>query len=510
MTEPVTSRPRLFLFAEALVLGGCFVFAFRFPALSGRGYLEAILAFLFPVLLVIRLLQGRRPGWSYLGIAGGLATLYAWVPGTLEAQGPMPFLAALGATLLLCLWEALGLLLVALVARWMFRRSGPWAAALGAALGILIWEAHGFHVYVWSWGAAMGGLPWLARSAAFLTTYGIAALLWGGGALAAAFWVQGQKRKAAWVPACVLGIFIALGGAWKLLPREPERILDVVIIQPNFNPGEATAWMEAEMWGLSDRKLQEAGLPRKDAATLLLWSESSVMGRDDGGPDPHLVHAAKHRGIAWLFGTEGNRGLLNLVRGEAAGQPSFLQAKVEPMPFGERMPGPAWLRHWLDDLMERRSQEPGMLGPDSSFTFPTPQGPLRVRPVLCSEALDSRLVRKGLELAGGQLLTSHTNDGWFEKSIATDLHGAQIRLRSVELGLPLLRATLTGKSGLFREDGTWALWGEPRTRADYAFTLRWQPIRTPARSRYLVPFMEGLLVFSALLLAWRLQRSTHE
>lgn len=128
---------------------------------------------------------------------------------------------------------------------------------------------------------------------------------------------------------------------------------------------------------------------------------------------------------------------------------------------------------------------------------------MKAHPVICSEALDSGRVREGLALAGGDLITNHTNDGWFDRSVATDLHAAQIRLRAVETGLPLLRATLTGKSGLFREDGTWALWGEPLTEGAYAFSLRWRPVKTPARAPWLTPALLGLLAAGALLMAAR-------
>jgi len=120
-----------------------------------------------------------------------------------------------------------------------------------------------------------------------------------------------------------------------------------------------------------------------------------------------------------------------------------------------------------------------------------PQGELRIHPLICSEALIPLRVAQGLAVADGELLSNHTNDGWFERSIATDLHGAQIRLRAVEAGVPLLRATLTGKSGLFREDGSWVLWGEARTEGAYAFTLAWRPRWTPARSPWLI---WGLLI----------------
>jgi apolipoprotein N-acyltransferase len=205
---------------------------------------------------------------------------------------------------------------------------------------------------------------------------------------------------------------------------------------------------------------------------------------------------AQRRGIAWLFGTEG--GDYNLVRGEAAGEPSFIQAKVEPMPFGERMPGPPWLRSWLDRHLGFVSQRAGSLTAASSFRMPTPQGALKVHPVICSEALLSDRVLDGLRLAGGDLLTNHTNDGWFETGPATDLHAAQIRLRAVETGLPLLRATLTGKSGVFREDGSWELWGRPMTEAAYAVQLRWRPVATPLRSPWAARALMALLALALL------------
>jgi len=80
--------------------------------------------------------------------------------------------------------------------------------------------------------------------------------------------------------------------------------------------------------------------------------------------------------------------------------------------------------------------------------------------------------RRGLALGRADLLTNHTNDGWFESQHRHDLHAAQIRLRATELGIPLLRATLTGKSGVFRENGSFQLWGEPLSEGAYAVALQ--------------------------------------
>jgi apolipoprotein N-acyltransferase len=247
--------------------------------------------------------------------------------------------------------------------------------------------------------------------------------------------------------------------------------------------------------------LKAKGLPHPERPTLLLWPESSVLGRDDRRPNPRLKAEAADRHVAWLFGTEG--GLFNMVRGEVAGRTTFLFAKIDPMPFGERMPGPGPVRRWLDHQLGFVSQEPGELGEGCAFRVPTTGVDLRVHPLICSEALVSERARRGLALGQADLLTNHTNDGWFDRSIATDLHAAQIRLRATELGVPLLRATLTGKSGIFREDGHFALWGDALSEGAYAMELRWRPIHTPARSPWLRPFFVLGLALGTLLLGWK-------
>ncbi len=486
---------------SSLILAGVFVLAFRFPGALG-GWLEPIMALLFPLLLLDGLFKGRPAFWVWITLVAGLLLLYLWVPQTLASKGGLPFGAALLGTVLLSLYEATGLWLVAMGSRWLGRRGGPLGAALSAALLLLAWESWGFHVYPWTWGAAFGSLPWTARSAAFVGASGLSALAWGAGAWTAEALAEGAPiRRVLAGPAFAVGFLILGGGAWYLLPRESVRSLDVVLIQPNFPPGQRVRGMEADMWRRSDALLRASGLPHKDRPTLLLWPESSILGRDDRQPDPRLSDEAASRGVAWLFGTEG--GLFNLVRGEVAGRPSFLFAKTEPMPFGERMPGPEPFRRWMDRQLGFISQEAGQLAEGCAFAVPAPGGEIRVHPLICSEALMPERTRRGLALGHAELLSNHTNDGWFDRSIATDLHAAQIRLRATELGVPLLRATLTGKSGVFREDGHFELWGEPLTEGAFALNLQWRPIHTPARSAWLLPLILAGLATGCALLGWK-------
>lgn len=475
---------------------------------AGLGWMEAVFASLLAFLFLGFAFRGRRLGWSYLGIFLSLMGVFSWVAKTIETKGGLSYPMALLGTSLFYLYEAAGLTAVLAAARWVHRRSAsPWAAGLAAGFAILVWEIHGFHIYQWGWGATLSGIPWLAKGAAFLSTYGLSALVWGCAAATASLFASGRGwRTALLPPALGLGLLALLAAAWPLLPRGPERVLDVVMVQPNFTPGLRQPGMEEELWARSDRALQ--GLPREGVPTLLLWPESAILGRNDLPIDPRHREEAQRRRVAWLFGTEGGEPgwrylSYNLMRGESPGGPSFVQAKTEPMPFGERMPGPAWLRQWLDAKLGFVSAVPGRLSAASAFEMATPQGPLRIHPLICSEALMAARVQEGMALTGAELLTNHTNDGWFDESVATDLHAVQIRLRAVEAGVPLLRSTLTGKSGLFREDGSWALWGAPMTEASHAFSLRWRPIRTPARSPWVRRGLLLLLGLGTLLLAWR-------
>ncbi len=493
-------KSKLMNLAESIGLGLLMAAAYLLP-FRGVGLLESGLLVLFALLIMRRSLDpAQRMGWLYLAMFIGIATAVYWMPGTIKAKGNLNWPTAGFAGLLFFAYESFGIWLTWLFARRAYLRTrSAWATAFAAGFATLAWEYFAFHVYEWSWSAPMSALPFLSRSGAFLGAYGISATLW-------AFAAYGMARRQAgdpWIvslraPILYIALLASLSAAWYVLPREASRSIDVVIVQPNFEAGARWPGMEEEMWRLSDRALREGNLPNPERATLLIWPESSVLGRDDRWPDARLQMEAQRRGIAWLFGTEG--GLLNLVRGEAPATPSFIQAKIYPMPFGERMPGPPQIRHWLDQALGFYSQEPGELSSRSSFTLPTPLGELKVHSLICSEATMPLRSRDGLAMAGGQLLANLTNDGWFEHTPATNLHAAEIRLRAVELGIPMLRSTLTGKSGICRENGESELWGEPMTQGAYTFSLAWSPVRTPARSPWLFRglvafFLAGTLLF---------------
>lgn len=71
------------------------------------------------------------------------------------------------------------------------------------------------------------------------------------------------------------------------------------------------------------------------------------------------------------------------------------------------------------------------------------EGPVPLSPLICYEEIFGDLVREGRS-KGAELLVNLTNDGWFPGSNLPEVHFYHARLRTVENGVPLIRACNTG------------------------------------------------------------------
>jgi len=117
------------------------------------------------------------------------------------------------------------------------------------------------------------------------------------------------------------------------------------------------------------------------------------------------------------------------------------------VPFGEYLP----LRRWLGDLLAV------MPLPVADFSAGDPrQPPLQVRgvavgPSVCYEIIFPEEVRQMLPEAG--LLVNVSNDAWFGASLGPPQHLEMARMRALETGRPLLRATNTGITAVIDHRG---------------------------------------------------------
>lgn len=121
--------------------------------------------------------------------------------------------------------------------------------------------------------------------------------------------------------------------------------------------------------------------------------------------------------------------------------------KQHLVPFGEYVPFEKWLRGTIAffDL------------PMSAFNSgPANQQPITAKgaiigTAICYEIAYSELVRKSASSAN--LLLTLSNDTWFGKSIGPKQHFQIARMRAIENGKPLIRATNDGISALITADG---------------------------------------------------------
>lgn len=108
---------------------------------------------------------------------------------------------------------------------------------------------------------------------------------------------------------------------------------------------------------------------------------------------------------------------------------------------------------------------------------------LHVGTSICYEETYGHLMREN-RLLGAELLVNLTNDGWYPHSLLPKQHFEHARLRTVEMGIPLVRACNTGITGAIDALGrTLAILGEG-TNEDLAAALL---VEVPKYS-YLTPY----------------------
>lgn len=182
---------------------------------------------------------------------------------------------------------------------------------------------------------------------------------------------------------------------------------------------------------------------------LIIWPEAAI---------PNYYHVAKpfldtmaafaeDEGSALLTGIpyRSPEGVYNAVVVLTGG--SGLYAKQKLVPFGEYVP----LEYWLRGLIRFFNL------PMSNFSKgPPQQAPLlingqRIAPFICYEVVYPDFLIK--QMNNAHLLLTVSNDAWFGRSIGPKQHFQMARMRALETGRPLIRATGTGITAVIDERG---------------------------------------------------------
>ncbi|MBS0481696.1 MAG: apolipoprotein N-acyltransferase [Proteobacteria bacterium] len=414
----------------------------------------------------------RAPGWKATALAGWLFGVghftvgNSWIATAFTYQAAMPawlgWVAVVLLSFLLAAYPAL-----AAAAAWLIARDRPAALVLAFAGCWIVtewlrsWLFSGF-----SWNplaaAALGpfGHPGLAGALPWTGTYALSGIVM---LLAGSLWLAAAQEQPVWRRAALIALPVVLFLSPWPAPSVPAATdgLRYTIVQPNIPQEQLNdpAMYQANFIRLA--RLSPPQLPGQ--RRVLLWPESGVPDYlregypdryylDNYAADPVLARrrlgGAAGAGTVLLTGTtdleiRGNRaagGRNSVTALDSAGAIAGSYSKAHLVPFGEYLP----MRAALTPLGLSRLV-PGDIdfwpGPGPRTLDLGPWGQVGVQ--ICYEIIFSGQVVDRAHRP--QFIFNPSNDGWYGASGPPQFL-AQARLRAIEEGLPVLRATTTGIS----------------------------------------------------------------
>jgi apolipoprotein N-acyltransferase len=433
------------------------------------------LTFLSLVLLIHYVTEAKRPreavarGWIF-GVAHFTVGLN-WIATAFTHQHNMPAWLGWAAVVLLSLYLALFAALASALA---------WRASRQHRLGFVFGFAAAWMLSEWLRATLLTGfawnplavvcleLPWVAQAARWIGTYGLSGL-W---VLAAGlFWVGIRYRWRATLAVTVVlgGILIALGewmtpGSSTALAQEPRGAAAIPfrVVQPNIGEDEK---YDPEQEERNARRYARLSGPPTSVPRLLLWPEGATLHFLDVEPKARVELAAL-LGPHDLLLTGGPSVTLDpkgddeddvyhnsVFALDAAATIRWRYDKSHLVPFGEYLPlRPILGRIGLSRLVPGEGDFTPGPGPR---TFPLPgfssQGvPASVGVQICYEIIFSGHVIDAARRP--TFLFNPSNDAWFG-AWGPPQHLAQARLRAIEEGIAIIRATPNGVSAVISPTG---------------------------------------------------------
>jgi len=448
--------------AAAIVSGACWVLASPPHGLWPLGWLAAL-----PLAWVI----DRAPTARRAGLWGGLAAAvftvggFSWMIYLLEVNAHLPTpLAVLGLGLLAG-YHGLVFLIGARLTRGLRDRrraradlgviegAAPWPMALCLPLGFVVVEIVLPTPFPFSLALTQAEVGPIRMLSAFAGTAGIVALITGlGGAVYDAL----TRTARRWQPAAGVAVFaiVAIVGSHRTVGDGPSRTVKIGIVQPNdpVSVRHSSRDRVAHLHALqrATRALEDAG------AELVVWSETAYP---FSVPRDLTADVAKNNPLSLRGNTTGpillgaptvddagqvwNSAILVGPDGRFLGRSDKIHRMVgsEYNPLVERFP---WLEKYL---------------PDGAGNYQGGDQPTILRwqdlDIAVMVCLEDVVPSFGRELTALEpnLIVNLTNDTWFDIHAEPLEHEALARYRTIEVGVPMIRAVNTGPSSHVDRDG---------------------------------------------------------
>ena len=440
-----TQRRRPWTSAPVLVAAGAIV-PFAFAPWSFWPLIIPAFALLFEAWSGAgpRLAAGRG-FWFGLGMFGHGVW---WIQVSIHQFGLPVHAFSIGMTVLFVMFMALYPAGVGAICGGL-RLSRPWAFTLGAPALWVMGEA------LRGW--ALSGFPWLlvgySQIEGPLTGY--APVAGGLGTSLAATLLAGLLQLGLRVPtsrmlAVLAALAIIAGGASlaRLEWTQPDGARARVALVQGAVP-QAIKWQSG--YRTQSIALYETLSTPHWGTDLIIWPETALPAFAEDIPEilTRLVDTSTRAGSALFVGMpRGDR-----ERGAYFNSVLLLDGssqrydKHHLVPFGEYLPLDAWLRPMLDFLSIPMSD----FAPGATQQDALQSGRFRAGVSICYEDAYASEVRKSLPDAN--VLINVSDDAWFGDSIAPHQHLEIARMRALETGRWLLRATNTGISAIIDARG---------------------------------------------------------
>lgn len=411
----------------------------------------------------------RRAAWlGWLFGLGHFTFGNNWIATAFTYQAEMPAVLGWAAVPLLSIYIAVYPAFAAGAARLVAR--GGWALVLAfagtwtAAEWLRSWVFTG---YAWNpFGIVLLGpfdRPGLAALAPWMGTYALSGLAV---FIAGAFFLLWRERRVG--PLFLIALLISAGMYWPAGVGNGGN-LPFTIVQPDIRQERLN---DPRFYEANFLKTAALSIPREPGAhRLVLWPESGLPDYLRGGYPQHYYDRTTAFGNPELSRTrigrvigdgsilmtgavdleiEGSRtvGARNAVTAiDAEGNIRAGYAKAHLVPYGEYL-----ALRWLLEPLGLTRLVPGALdflpGPGPQTLDLGPWGRAGIQ--ICYEIIFSgQVVDRGNR---PDFIFNPSNDGWFGR-FGPPQHFAQARLRAIEEGLPVLRATTTGISGIIDARG---------------------------------------------------------
>lgn len=396
-------------------------------------------------LVAVRL--STRPAHAWL--AGGAfgATFFGFL---------FPWLAELGVIALVPLVVVQGafpLVYARLLHRSQALDPVEWVFVATAGWGVMEFVRERFPLGGFAWGMAghpAGEMDALRGAAQWIGASGWSMVAVFAAAAVAVVFTERRVEPKAVVPFLLIAALAASGAAWGPETDGPE--VDGVIVQGSSPcPGERCPGERAATYAAH---LELTSQIEPGSVDLVVWPEGSTGFNVDPILDPEVGAAiaaqAERIGAVLLAGGDRpisdaewvNANVVWNADGELVGE----YRKRHPVPFGEYVPARPFF-DWIPDL----SRVPrDMVRGDAPVLFDLDGGTFGS--VISFESSFSRYSRDHVR-AGADLLVIATSQASYPFSLASDQLIGITRMRSAELGVDLIHASVTGRSTFITDGG---------------------------------------------------------